>query len=368
MLEAVITGIGVVTPAGCTAEAMWQSLLKGKSCLREIPYFDASKYRNPRGGVVSDVIPPAGRHRVTAYTVEAARQAIGQAGIDVSAPHTAMICASNFGPPVPTEDFESFSRDAARQLGVGGAVFTISLSCASGAAAAAWGAQMVCSGAVDAAIVVGCEEISETWYSGLCALRAVTPDTIRPFDRDRSGTLFGEGAGAIVIQRREDAPEERVLAVLAGWYVNNDAYHMTAPHPEGAGLRAAMERALEAAGVPAEKVDYVNAHGTGTVYNDPLETKVIKEVLGERAFEVPVVSIKPVVSHMMGAAGIVETVACILSLRHQTVPPTANLEHPDPACDLDYVIDRPRQVKLGCAVNLSSGIGGSSCALVLKRP
>ena len=212
-------------------------------------------------------------------------------------------------------------------------------------------------------------EIAEIWYSGLSALRAITSDTIRPFDAERSGTLFGEGAGAMVIEDAEHAAARgaRVYARVAGYEMNNDAYHMTAPDPEGSGTRRAIECCLAMAGMEPSRIDYVNAHGTATEYNDKTETAVFKEVMGDHAYRVPVVSIKSMVSHMMGAAGIVEAISCCLSVRDGLVPPTVGLEKADPECDLDYCPEGCRKMEIGTVLSNSAGIGGTNCALLMTK-
>jgi 3-oxoacyl-[acyl-carrier-protein] synthase II len=219
-------------------------------------------------------------------------------------------------------------------------------------------------------IAVGFEEITESWYSGLSALHAITTDTIRPFDAERDGTLFGEGSGAVVLETAESAGARgaHVYGKVLGYEMNNDAYHMTAPDPRGDGTKRAMETALARAGIEPGGVDYVNAHGTGTPYNDKIETAALKEALGDYAYDLPVVSIKSMISHMMGAAGIVEAISCFLSIRDDIVPPTVGLTNADPECDLDYVAGTSRHASVSVALTNSSGIGGTNCALVLGAP
>jgi 3-oxoacyl-(acyl-carrier-protein) synthase len=205
--------------------------------------------------------------------------------------------------------------------------------------------------------------------AGLSILRTITHDDIRPFDVRRNGTLFGEGAAALVLEELGHARSRgaRIYGEVLGYAVNNNNYHLTAPDKDGEGLVAVLEAALMDAEIAGAQVDYVNAHGTGTAYFDVTETKALKTVLGARAYQIPIDSIKPAVGHMMSAAGCVEAIATVCALRDGIVPPTLNLEQPDPACDLDYVPGQSRRVDIHTALSISSGIGGNNAAVVLRR-
>jgi len=197
----------------------------------------------------------------------------------------------------------------------------------------------------------------------------MTKDAVRPFDRHRDGTIFSEGAGALVVEelshaRRRKAP---IHAIVRGYACNNNAFHLTAPAKEGAGSAAVMRLALEDADLPPEAVDHINAHGTGTKPNDVTETQAIKTVFGPHAYRIPVTSIKSMTGHMMGAAGSVEAIASVLTLRDGIIPPTINFRERDPDCDLDYVVNTARRCPVTTVLSNSAGIGGCNAAVILSR-
>jgi 3-oxoacyl-(acyl-carrier-protein) synthase len=215
----------------------------------------------------------------------------------------------------------------------------------------------------------GYDALSPFAWSGLSALRTMTKDEIRPFDKNRAGTLFSEGAGAILIEslshaRHRGAP---ILAEFLGGWLNNNAHHMTAPAKAGAGSAEVMQGALRDGGVSPDRIDHVNAHGTGTKHNDVTETQAVAAVFGDRARRIPITANKSVIGHMMGAAGSVESIASVLSLRDQVVPPTIHYETPDPDCNLDYVVNAKRDAAMSVVLSNSAGIGGCNAAVVLAR-
>ncbi|NUQ02158.1 MAG: beta-ketoacyl-[acyl-carrier-protein] synthase family protein, partial [Armatimonadetes bacterium] len=242
-------------------------------------------------------------------------------------------------------------------------------ACSSGTQALGHAADLVRLGLAETVLACGFDELGRFCLSGLSILHTITTDTIRPFDRQRSGTIFAEGAGALVVESLESAEARGVepLAEVLGYGVNNNAFHMTAPDKGGAGMVAAITMALAQAGLPAERIDHVNAHATGTEYHDPAETAALKAVMGKRAYEVPVSAIKGATGHAMGAAGALEAVSGVLALRHQLAPPTLNLEEPDPACDLDCVPGQARAAAMGVMLSVSAGIGGNNAAILLGR-
>ena len=205
-------------------------------------------------------------------------------------------------------------------------------------------------------------------YAGFNALQALAPDVCRPFDRRRAGLSLGEGAAMFALEEEAHARRRgaEILAELAGYGMSADAYHMTAPDPAGRGAVLAMRRALAEARIEPQAVDYVNAHGTGTAQNDPIETRAIKEVFGEHARRLAVSSTKSQTGHCLGAAGAIEILATVLALRHGFLPPTVTLEEPDPECDLDYVPRTARASRLRVAVSNSYGFGGNNTSVVLR--
>ena len=292
----------------------------------------------------------------------------------------AMDCGRRFfdslaaGSPDTAEYFRGyrFSRpveDVAAALGFKGVRCLVSLSCSSGNAALGRGAELIRSGEAEIALTGGFDSISELSWAGLVALRTMTDGLVRPFDRRRDGTIFSEGAAMLMLEslesaRRRGAP---ILAEFLGCWMNNNAYHMAHPDKSGESIAKAMRLALDDALLPPDAVDHVNAHGTGTKYNDSVETLAIKNVFGPRAYKIPIVSIKSAIGHVLGAASAMEAVASVMTLREGVIPPTLNLEEPDPECDLDYVADGPRKSAVNVVLSNSSGIGGANCAVVLGR-
>ncbi len=277
-------------------------------------------------------------------------------------------------PPVDPEMLREFRFDtAAEYLGqivpLSGPVLTLSIACASGAAAIGMAADLIKAGDAETMLAGGHDCLAPSHLAGLSVLHTITAEDIRPFSKNRSGTLFSEGAAMVVVEDLEHAQArgaEPVAEVLGSWQ-NNNAFHITAPDEGGAGMASVLRRALEEANLPPERVDYINAHGTGTEHHDPAETEAIKAVLGAHAYETPVSSIKGAIGHMMGAAGAIEVIATVLALREGVLPPTVNFEERDPACDLDYVPNVAQKQEIRHAVSISAGIGGSNAAVVLGK-
>ncbi len=395
MNRVVITGVGAVCSLGHSAAEFWEGLCAGRSGLAPMERLDASGLRNPLAGEVKH--PEALRlpegveaeDLATRFALAAAREALADAGLP-GGDRVGISFSTNFGGalaweryattllaegnPSSPEDllrlsFEDAAGLVARTFGLAGPRATLSLSCSSGAGALAWALDAIRLGRADAVLAGGHDALSLSALAGLSALRTISADTIRPFDKNRSGTIFGEGAGMLLLEEREHARARgaRIYGELLGAATNNNAYHVTAPDKRGEGLAAVLRAALADAHAAPETVDYVNAHATGTKYNDVVETTAIKEVLGPRAYEIPVTSIKAATAHPMAAAGSLEAIATLLALRDGIVPPTLNYQVPDPECDLDCVPGEARQVPMRLAVSISSGIGGNNAAVVLGR-
>ena len=259
----------------------------------------------------------------------------------------------------------------AQALGIHGPQETVSTACSSSAMAVARAIQEIRRGTVGVALAVGTDGLSELTYAGFDALQALDPEGCRPFDRTRRGLTLGEGAGALVVESEEHAHARgaRARATLLGWAASSDAHHPTAPHPEGVGATAALVGALADAGVPADAVDYVNAHGTGTPQNDAVEIDVLRRVLGTRLAHAPVSSTKSQIGHTLGAAGAIETVVTALALETGVLPPTLGLRDPDERwADVDFVTTPGRHAALGIAITSSYGFGGHNVTLVLGNP
>jgi 3-oxoacyl-(acyl-carrier-protein) synthase len=389
----VITGLGAVTPFGTGVDSLWQALLRGDSAISDMDLFDLGGLACTKAGVIRNYTPPAGFEngpRASGFAAGACLEALRQAGLlgnPAALAETALITASNFGDidageaalipvgqpghnPVASRHCAHATPAAmlAQALGLGGLRIPLSLSCSSGASAAATAANLISAGRIKRVLVVGYDAISRFSWSGLCSLRTMTKDAVRPFDVNRGGTIFTEGAAAFVLERadlcavRGAAP----LAVLSGWASGNNGHHMTAPALRGAGSEYVMRKALEHADLAPDAVDHINVHGTGTKPNDTTETQAIQDLFGARSASIPVTSVKGLLGHMLGAAGSVELVLSVLSLQHGLIPPTGNLLSQDPECPLD-VVTSPRTLPLNCVLSNSAGFGGCNAAVVLTK-
>jgi 3-oxoacyl-(acyl-carrier-protein) synthase len=267
------------------------------------------------------------------------------------------------------------ARRVASRLGVGGPVASLSLSCASGNAAVACALDLIRSGRAESALACGYDSIQRISWAGLSCLRVMAlgsadgPPQVRPFDVDRAGTLFSEGAGCLLLESAESAARHgaELLAEVAGAGVNNNAYHLTHADNGGRGMADVLRMALDDAGIDCDQIDHINAHGTGTKLNDAIEAAAFHNVFGDRAGSIPVVSNKGGLGHGMGAASSFEAIASVMSLRSGKVPPTVNLGDLDPQCRLDVVRGVVRQMPIATVLNNSAGIGGANAALILRR-
>ncbi len=397
-----ITGLGAVTPLGVGKDVLWEGLLGGRRGLSKLTKFDPTGLRNEKAGQVNDwqfdpaqfslTQPP---DEATQFLLVAAAEAVADAGLDdrlcpagEAGPNVGAVLATNFGgstswesyiggllddQPSPTT-FDQFNFDKALAIvcatfAITGPCSQFSMACASGTAAIGYGAELIRSGQAEAVLVGGYDSLAPSILSGLSLLRTITDDDLYPFSANRSGTIFGEGSGVLVLENLEHARKRDVRCyceVLGSWQ-NNNAYHLTAPDAGGAGMARVLQGALQTAELRPDELHHINAHGTGTEYHDVAETEAIKAVLGRAAYDITVVSIKGAISHLMGAAGAIEGIVTALSVLHQIVPPTTNYGEPDPACDLDYVTAGGRQQRIEYAASISAGIGGDNACVILGR-
>ena len=406
----VITGMGVISPSGRDLETFWANVRGGISAAAPVTRFDASRLpvkiaTEVKDFDVSEYIKsrkPGRFDLSTQYGVAAATLAVKDAGIDLSgldgdrvgvvegttisgaesiikARDSYKESNNNFRALDPYNVVAGYCGEGSSaislHLGIHGHAVTYCSGCASGSDAIGHATRMIRLDDVDVALAGGSEAAMENLHVGFCRVRAMTEQNgsparaMRPFDRSRDGFLLGEGAAYFVLEELSHALGRgaRIYAEIAGHGHSCEAWHATEPHPDGVGYARALEKALRDARVHPSEVEYINAHGSATPLNDPIETKAIKRVLREHAKRVAISATKPITGHLMGASGALETMICALAIRHEEIPPTINLNEPDPACDLDYVPGEARAYPVKVAVNLNAGFGGRYACLVLKK-
>ncbi len=407
-LRVVITGVGMVTPLGNTTETTWRALLKGSSGIRRVTRFDTSAFSCRIAGELGGFDPlafmsPKEAHRTDPfiqYALAAALMAIEDSALSIpdSAFRIGVLVGSGRGGVSTTEK----NMDALRtngpkavspfftpmslvnmasgyismKLGAKGPCLDVSTACATGTHALGEAMKIIQRGDADVMIAGGAEAaVTPLMLAGFSRAKALSlqnddpKKASRPFDRQRDGFVLSEGAGVLILEERGHAEKRGagIYAELAGYGLSSDAYHFTRPGPDGDGSARAMTLALVDAGMRPEEIDYLNAHGTSTIQNDKIETLAIKKAFNEHARKLAVSSSKSMLGHMLGAAGAVEAAVTAIALSQGIIPPTTNLEHPDPECDLDYVPHKPRRQKIKAALSNSLGFGGINAALVLKK-
>jgi 3-oxoacyl-(acyl-carrier-protein) synthase len=383
-----LVAAGVVTPIGQDVESFWSALLTGVSGISQIERFPVADLRVGRGGEIKKLVRVKSWERVpdcraTRLLISAAGDLCAQTRfrpLPLDPARVAVVVGTALGGVEEGEKVLAGSRrrrrlrdalydgpghNLARWLGSRGPVVTVSTACASGATALAVGAELLRRGEADAVVAGGYDILCRFVMRGFDALRSMTRDEVRPFDRRRSGLLLGEAAALVLLARGRDAGPAR-LGTLLGYGSASDASHIAAPDPDGRGLERAIRAALRDADIGPDAVDFVSAHGTGTPLNDRIETAVLKRALGARAYAIPVNSIKASLGHTMGAAAALEAIMCLHASRHGLIPPTLHLEEPDPACDLDYVTGEARVLRPRISLSTSLGFGGCNAALVLE--
>ncbi len=404
----VITGLGTINPTGHNVAESWDSITNGRSGIGPITNFDISNFLVKVAGEVKNFDPAKfmeprearRRDRYQQFASIAAKEALAQSGLEITpqnAQRVAVLISSAVGgikafqdavkaifePGVGPRRVNPFTIPMLMSNGAGGLVaidvgakgpnFSIASACASAndGMGVAW--HMIRSGMVDAAITGGSDatvwEVGIASFDRLGAMSHRTESVPQPFDIERDGVVMGEGAGVLVIESLAHAQARgaNILAELAGYGATADAYHITAPAEDGAMGAAAMQQALDAAELNAEDLDYISAHGTGTPLNDASETAGVKRAFGARAYDIPISSTKSMTGHMMGATGAVEAVFCVQAINTGVVPPTINYHTPDPACDLDYVPNTARELKVDAAISNAFGFGGHNAVLAFKR-
>jgi 3-oxoacyl-[acyl-carrier-protein] synthase II len=404
----VVTGLGLVTPLGIGVEPNWEALMAGRSGIGRITRFDASSFPTQIGGEVRGFNPEDWIERKEVkkmdlfiqYSVAAAVQAMTQSALkidDANAERVGVLIGVGIGGLYTIEEshlifLESGLRrvtpffipklignlapgNIAIRYGAKGVNLTTTSACASGSHAIGEAYRMIRFGYLDAAITGGAEAaLTKLGVSGFIAMKALStrndaPEAAsRPFDRDRDGFVMAEGAAALILEERDSAVRRGapILAEVAGYATNADAYHITSPSPEGRGAARCMQMCLEDTDLNPLEVDYINAHGTSTPQGDLAETQAIKRAFGEHAARIAVSSTKSMTGHSLGAAGAIEAAYTVLAVKRGMIPPTINLDNPDPACDLDYVPNRPRAARIRIALKNSFGFGGTNTTLAFR--
>ena len=405
----VITGMGVVSPIGIGIDTFEEALFEGRNGIAGITLFDTSSYRSQIAGEVRNFNPRDYLHpkqirrmdRFTQMGMVAAEEAIKQAEISSNEDDSGeigILVGSGVGglytigreqtvllekgprrvSPflVPMLIADITSAQIAIKYGFSGPNLSISTACASGNHCIGEAFKIIQRGDAEVMVAGGAEAaITPLGLAGFCSMRALSTrnnepaKASRPFDKQRDGFVIGEGAGVVVLEKWERARKRKIpiRGEIIGFGMSADAYHITKPIEDGRGLTEAMRRALLDARIPIEKVDYINAHGTSTPLNDKIETQAIKNLFGKYAYRIPISSTKSMTGHLLGATGGVEMIACLLALKKAIIPPTINYEESDPDCDLDYVPNQSREVKLRVAMSNSMGFGGHNAVLLLKK-
>jgi 3-oxoacyl-[acyl-carrier-protein] synthase II len=396
----VVTGIGVVTSVGIGVDAFWRAILAGTSGIGAVESFDSARYAVHIGGEVKNFdprgfierLPPNRMARASQLAIAAARLALTDASLDPSAldPLTSGVSlGTTSGEPAMIEQFndkdmagirESIGAEfieqypchviaahVASELGFAGPNLVIPTACSAGNYALAHASDNIRHGEADVMLAGGSDAFSRITYTGFARLGAIAPERCQPFDKNRKGMVPGEGAGVLVLERRDRAIARgaTIYAELVGYGLTCDANHMTAPHGEGAAR--AMLNAMADAGVRPDEVGYISAHGTGTAINDRVETAAVKQAFGEAAYRVPMSSIKSMLGHTMGAASAIEAAACALAVRDDRIPPTMHHETPDPECDLDYVPNLARSTPVELAMNNAYAFGGNNASVIFRK-
>jgi len=406
----VVTGLGVVAANGIGVVPFWESNISGRSGITRITRFDASHYLSRVAAEVRDFdpllyMPDKVAKRVDRFVhfgLAAAKMALDDSGLNLDAEdpeRIGVIIGSGLGGVLfhEAQIMEAYEKDSHRfnplcvpritpnavaahiaiQYGLLGPNFVISTACASGNHGIGEAYRKIQHREADVVVSGGAEApLTEFTFGAYCALRGVLSkkndpphEASRPFDRDRDGFVMGEGGAVLILEELDHAQNRgaRIYAEIVGYGLTSGAYHIAMPEPKGEDAARTIMPALSEAHVSPREVDYINAHGTGTIANDWAETKAIKRVFGDFACRIPVSSTKSMIGHSIGAAGAIEGVVCCLAISHQMIPPTINLTQPDPECDLDYVPNKAREAKIDLVLSNSFGFGSVNACLLFKK-
>ena len=394
----VVTGVGIVTAHGMGKESNWSRIKSGVSGIRMITSFDSSKYRGKTGGEAGDLrdITPLYHlkekrlDRASYLLIHTTREALSDANISAAIKDVPVLLSlgTTLGGMLSGEIFHKEVIDSGlyrarvshlfdylahyqainlfKELELKGDYSILSNACASGTDAIGQAFNAIRYGEYDVAICGGYDVMSEFCFAGFNSLMAITPTLCMPFDKKREGLVLGEGAGILILEEVGHAVgrNARILGEIAGYGASADASHLTSPDPSGTGAAIAINKALKDAGNP--RIDYINAHGTGTKYNDIMETNAIVKVFGDAARKIPVSSIKPMIGHLLGGAGAVEAIVSLLSIIHKTLPPNINYKTPDTECALNIVTETMKG-DIKTALSNSFGFGGSNASIIIRE-
>ena len=406
----VVTGLGAITPVGNSKDELWASLLAGKSGAGRITQFDPSEFDSQIACEVKGFDPSKyianqkdirRMDRFVQFAVSSAKMAIDDSGLDISKEdpyRIGVLVGSGIGGLKVIQDQTLIWKEKGPgrlapllipmlivnmapgqisiQFGLKGPNSCVATACATGNHSIGEALRLIQHGYADVMVSGGTEAaVVPTGVGGFCALTALSkrnsdPERAsRPFDKGRDGFVIGEGCGIAILEELGHAQKRgaKIYAEVAGYGMSGDAYHMTAPDPNGEGAAMCMKLALKDGGLGLGDVSYINAHGTSTQLNDKIETLAIKKVFGELAYKIPVSSTKSMTGHCLGAAGGIEFAACVMAIKEDIVPPTINYETPDPACDLDYVPSKARKVKVNVAISNAFGFGGHNACVAVKK-
>jgi len=400
MQKAVVTGVGVASSIGVGKDEFWGNLIKGRSGISKVTLFDTSRFKRHYAGQIkdfnsSDFIPSEVINflgRASCFAIAATKLSLEDANISLRSIRnkeiallvgTTMTEASVLDVSCEkllkdkldeiTEKLilnvfaASIPRNAGYFFGVKGVNSLIPNACAAGNYTVAYAFDLIRRGEIEIAIAGGAEALSRVAFQGFQKLYAMAPRVCRPFDKRRKGVLLGEGAGVLILESCEHALKRgaKIYAEVLGYGLSCDAYHMTIPKKEG--VKKAIKKALDNSGISTADVDYISAHGTGTIQNDKVESSAIKDVFGSFCKKIPVSSIKSMLGHCMGAASAIEAISCCLAIREGIIPPTINYKEPDPECDIDCVPNKARKKEVKIALNNGFAFGGNNCCVVFGK-
>ncbi len=405
----VVTGLGIISPVGNNVGDFWKSLTDGKSGVDKITHFDASAYDSRIAGQVKNFNPEEylskkevkHTEKFVHYAVAAATEAVKDSAVDLEKLdllRCGVLIGSGIGSLRITEEqhkvllergpsklspflipmliVNEASGHVSMQFGFKGPNSCVATACATGNHAIGDAARIISYGDADMMVAGGTEgAVTPMGIGGFCALKSLSccndepQRASRPFDLKRDGFVMGEGAGIVVLEELEHAKKRgaKIYCEFAGYGMSGDAYHITAPDPSGDGCVRAMRAALKDGGLEPEDIDYINAHGTSTFLNDKIETLAIKKAFGDYAYKVAISSTKSMTGHLLGAAGGAEFIVCCMSMKHEVVTPTINLDNKDPDCDLDYTPHKARGLKIRAAISNALGFGGHNATIAVKE-